>query len=425
MDVVPTETIYDIAKLLVGDFNSLYSLSVVSTRFHVPANTFLYESVSDASLPTLIMENDSPSLTSPVHHVLNLSATGSKTSASLFTKCLDTLQKHRGTKSLQSLHLDFPSEQLENLFPEGSPPILHRLQSLSIRCTSFKWRLCYSTISALWCPTLTHLNLNFCDLFHPPSYANLAECFTAMPSAVPALSSLHIGLPACYTPAHLPELRRVFNGTPFTFAHLTELDIKCSENSIAFESFLLRHPNVSTLGISIPGAETTEIFDPDLQPLLLLRSNPSRPIKSLTLRTQSLTQEMFVHLIQVLRFAVTVQQLEIETKGGLLLGHIRAIVAERPYLLRFYCNVNSDKTDDESPVVTALYDVVLNNLPHLREFCTRFQHNKDAQFLLHHKLAIRSAFDDVVPSRTFPVVVKVYVASDVLPALIFDDNRFW
>ncbi|KAJ3918142.1 hypothetical protein F5877DRAFT_79277 [Lentinula edodes] len=457
MNVVPTETIYDIAKLLLDDVNSLSTLSIINRRFHGPANTVLYETVSDVSLPTLIMENTFQTLQPPLHHVLHLSAKESMTSPSLLTECFHALQENRGSKRLHSLHLDYPSVRLENLFPAALPSVVGHLDSLSISCSAYNWPICYSTINALWCPTLKHLKLNFCSLFHPreyffwfemfppdpkvsASYAELAQCFTAMPVALPVLCSLHIGLPACYTATEIPVLQLVFDGNSLTFPNLIELDIECRDNSIAFDSFLLRHPNIMTFGLTIAQSENVQVFNVQHLPVLvpnlqsfrgsvshcfhLVESNSSRPIKSLTLRTSSLQGLMFLQLLQILRTIVTLEDLDVQTKDGLVLGHVRGIIKETCNLLRLCCNFKTHSTDDDSADVAGIYDVVLCNLPRLREFCARFHDSNSAHFRLLHKLAIRSAVNVGLPTHSLPITVKVYTATDVLPAVIFRDNCF-
>ncbi|KAJ3871968.1 hypothetical protein F5051DRAFT_433417 [Lentinula edodes] len=442
MNVVPTETIDDIAKLLLDDLNSLSTLSIINRRFHRPANTVLYETVSNVSLPTLIMENTFQTLQPPVHHVLHLSAKESTTSPSLLTECLHALQKNRGSKRLHSLHLDYPSVRLENLFPAALPSVIGCLDSLSITCSAYNWPICYSTINALWCPTptLKHLKLNFCSLFHPPSYAELAQCFTAMPVALLVLCSLHISLLACYTATEILVLQLVFDGNSLTFPNLIKLDIECRDNLIAFNSFLLRHPNIMTFGLTIAQSENMQVFNVQHLPVLvpnlqcfqglvfhcfhLVQSNSSQPIKSLTLRTSSLQGLMFLQLLQILRTIITLEDLEVQTEDGLVLGHVHGIIKETSNLLRLCCNVKTHSTDNNSAEVAGIYDVILCNLPRLRKFCTRFHDSNSAHFRLLHKLAICSAVDVGLPTHSLPITVKVYMATDMLPAVIFRDNCF-
>ncbi|KAJ4493489.1 hypothetical protein C8J55DRAFT_554925 [Lentinula edodes] len=365
------------------------------------ANTFLYRTVSDASLPTLIMDNTCLSLQLPVHHVRDLCASGVKTSLTLFADCLKALQKHRGTKHLRSQRLDYPSVELALLFPDGTPPILTQLELLSICCSVYQWSISYTTVCTLLCPTLKHLNLNFSDVFFPPSYAQLAECFWTMPVAVPALTSLQIGLPTCYTPAELPVLQQLFHDISFTFPQLLEFDLTCDENSIAFASFLLRHPNITTLGIAIGRSE-----------------NMQDQYHSATTSYKVIPLD----LSTVLRSIPTLENLFVETNIGLTLGHLRVIISERPNLKRFSCKIKSGDPDDEFLIVATAYDIVLNNLPHLREFGVKFANCDNDQFRLQQKQAIRSALRVHISSPSLPLTIKVYAAASILPAVTYRGN---
>ncbi|KAJ3918503.1 hypothetical protein F5877DRAFT_78960 [Lentinula edodes] len=261
-----------------------------------------------------------------------------------------------------------------------------------------------------------------------------------MAVAVPALHSLQIGLPTCYTPAEIPVLQHLFDDVSFTFPHLVEFDVTCDENSIAFASFLLRHPNITSLGVAIGRSENVQVFPPHQLSQLLpnlqrfrgsiplcyhfVQSNTSRPINSLSLRTTTFQRDHFLKLVHVLRCIPTVVDLFIETNNGLTLGHLRGIISERPNLQRFSCKVKSGDPDDEFSIVAAAYGIVLNNLPQLREFGAKFADSNNDLFRLLQKQAIRSALRVDSSSQSSPLTIKVYAAACLLPAVIYRGNRF-